>query len=250
MAARKLIIKDKRTLTGPSKVLSLTGKWTPEAYETYREKGCDGVEWLPEGEEKSCEPLLHLASGLSFLTVRSRSPMSDGVLSELPDLRFLDAMTRGKDPLDFNRCSSLIHVGIDDRADVSGLTGAALKYVTLNYTRRPLSFLDEAPNLVALKMEMAGKQTLDFSADLPALEELAIIKGTLLAFSGLHAPRLRVLDIDGVETRGLLDLSPLALMPELRHVTITGKTPTEIAGLDLLRARPEVEVSLGLPVLD
>lgn len=240
-------VKEKRTLVGPVRVLSVTGHLTTAAIRTYRDQDCRGLEWLTDERDKSCDPLLDIGEGMIFLQVRSRRAMADGAIAHLKQLRFLDAITRGRDPLDFSKSPDLVHVGLDDRRELGGLTGEALRDVTLSFTRRPLSFFSASLNIRSLKMQMVGAESLDLVADLPALEDLMLIKGTLESFVGMRTPRLRSLTIDGVRTTGRLDIAPLADLPDLRFVTITGRSPTVIAGEHRLRARSDIRLSVGLP---
>lgn len=221
-------VKKVKTVVGLVTLLEVSGAWLDEYGDLARERGCNGVQWYMDAESgRSCDPLRPLADLLTFLRIRSSRPVDDSALTEMRELKFLDATTRARNDLDLRVVDRLSLLMIDDRKTLALPDGHALKTVELYRSTRDLDYFEQAAGIKQLQLENKSTTVMDCRAELRELERLRVVKGVVTSLSGMVAPDLRFLSFDRVGG-GELDLADLSGCPRLRQVSLNPREPLTV----------------------
>ena len=241
------------SVAGPLKEIVVRGGWTEIATNSFWAEGCNAVQWYPSRDDsRDSQALVGLSDVLVALTITCRGSFDDSAVAKLAQLRSLSLNTRAKNPIDLGRLTKLKVLYLDDRPCVTGWELPDLQLLSLAYTARPLSDLQQLTALTSLTLEGRRHVAIDLSACLPNLEWLRLIGVRIDDLSGLEAPSLQELRLETNRVPDVLDLAPAAQWPRLAKLIVDG--PLRVRNILDLLARPGFELysrkRLGLPAAE
>ena len=217
-------VRTLRTPVGTVRALEVEGPWTSACTARFSADGCDGVQWRPPKtkDRLACDHLVEFRPELRWLRMVTPQRMDDGAIGQLDRLESLSALTRGRNPLDLSDLTGLRHVALDDRPELTGFAGRRLEGAHFAFNQRRLAELEQASQLTQVKLEGSGTRSVDLSARMPRLTQLMVLTSKVESLDGLDAPNLVSLYLDGRRSDHVLDVGPLADLPNLRSVSIRG----------------------------
>jgi hypothetical protein len=215
-------IRDFAVLGMPARQLEVEGPWEPGWSALFGRERCNAVLWRPPRATSTCEPLLELVPALEHLRVVASKSMDDAALGEMTSLRSLEALTKGKRPLDLSALTHLRALFIDDRPGLTGFCGESLESAGFYNNQRRLGEFEQACRLTDLMLEGRRGQSVELRATLPMLTRLRVVDHVVESVGGLRTPLLELLHLDASQGPDELDLKPLAQMHQLKWLHVRG----------------------------